>query len=140
MNIKKCLLVCILIFIVIFILAYIFIPVHLIHFSASDVAQIHIRDGNGGNEINIDDRTEIEYIVSGLDNIYEKTGDFQLGMGSSFYVDFILKNGSTKSLLLQNSENVIKGRIYYKPTEKNISKIYDHINDLVKNDGSQHEI
>ena len=140
MRIKKFIPIFAAIFMLIFIIGYIFIPTRLVNFATSDVTEIHIRDGNGGNEIDIDDASEIEYIVSGLDNLYSKTGDIQFGVGSSLYIDFILDDGTTRSLLLQGPDSVVKRRIYYKPAGSDISEVYYHVNELVKVYGKQDEI
>lgn len=94
-------------------------PVDLMELDAEDVSEIHIFNGNNGQEIKITDSQTITPIIENLNEITLKRNGLSLGvMGYSFRIRITLSDGKKaegwEKFTINASDSVRKDPFFYK--------------------------
>jgi hypothetical protein len=117
--------------ILILIFALTYVPHKVVSIEPTKVSKITIFDGNNGNETVINDKNNINYIITNLNDVTFQKGKPSFGvMGYSFRTTIFDDEGKEIKELTINSSNTIRYTgFFYKSADNAIA--YDYFKDLV---------
>ncbi len=111
---KKLVIILVLPIILIGIYGLTYIPQKIISIDAANVSKITIFNGNSGEQMEITDASEIDYLIQNLNQVTFQKGKWSFRyMGYSFRTTIYNKKGRAIKELIINTENTIRYKGFF---------------------------
>lgn len=99
--------------------------------NSEDISVINVRNGNTGNHFIIDNQSDINHIVSIIqEQSYRKSGISLGRMGTHFTLSFCDKNDNVISKFIVNSNDTIRKDPFFYKSLANNTDIIDFLTDI----------
>ncbi|SCY56600.1 hypothetical protein [Alkaliphilus peptidifermentans] len=107
-----------------------YIPRSIINIKSTEVTKLTVFNGNSGSQIEITNRTDIDYIINNLNDVQFQKGKVAIGyMGYSFNTTIYDKKGKSIKNLIINSEKTIRYKGFFYEAKTNLID-YHYIENL----------
>jgi len=113
-------------------LLFTYIPHKIITIDPVEISKIEIFDGTTGKGLTIDNKNEIQHIISNLNGVTFSKDKISLGyMGYRFRITIYKNNGRKYKQFIVNSNDTIRyNGFFYRDKTKSID--YEYLNELFK--------
>lgn len=131
MKKKTTIMVSILIVIAVFILSSViwwFSPKHFLkNVKFEEIASIEVFNGNDGNRFTIIDKNDIAFISENIKSISMKKDSISMGMGTTYNLRFLNKNGNEIDKFTIMSSTIIRSGLIFYECNGELQQVEDYL-------------